>query len=356
MCVCECVCARECVRALGSGGGARWSLPARCAPSVSPVAVCDGGRVAAGGTRSPPRCLCVPACVWLQEEGKEARRGRGRGVRGVRRLRSAEEVRRMRGCGHLLMIGCKSHREQEARTGHCSSFPTTNPLPLLSSPPLRRSERPHLAAPPLSAGRGWGDKAAWRLICKEQPLAAHSSLLIPHSLPSVRACRERKGSRGGEGRGGGERVCSGWLPREDLGGREARTPPPTPGSGEALVAPPKDAFCERPLRLAPRATICWEPPGRRSGASSADQERSERGVSFPPPSAPSSEKLSTIPEFQARKKEGEASKEKEISPAGALCQRRILRLPRCLAPGERAKRYLKRERRFCFACWFCRCR
>lgn len=190
----------------------------------------------------------------------------------------------MRGCGHLLMIGCKSHREQEARTGHCSSFPPHKFPPLLSFPLLllRRSERPHFAAPPLSAGRGWGDKAAWRLICKEQPLAAHSSLLIPHSLPSVRACRERKGSRGGEGREGEEKGCAlggGWVAAEGRLRRERGENPPDPRERGGPCGFAEDAFCERPLRLAPRATICWGPPGRRSGASSVDQERSEeRGV------------------------------------------------------------------------------
>ena len=181
----ECVCMCE------SAG--RFSvvspLPARCSPSVS--SRCVRGREGAGESLlslplspplsplslslsplslfsllspSPPPSLslfvCVPVCgCWGRGAGKKGEGGGGRlgaeagaGVVGA-------EVRRTQGRGHLLMIGCKLHGEQEAHAGRRS------PSQILSSPEEPRfPARLLLALPP----RAWLSGSA----------AQHRGLLI----------------------------------------------------------------------------------------------------------------------------------------------------------------------------------
>lgn len=127
---CECMCESAGLFSVVS------PLPARCSPSVS--SRCVRGREGAGESLSLslpsplslspsppfPLCLCVCACVWLLGEGSARERrgrrcggwGRGRGRGGV----IGAEVRRTQGRGHLLMIGCKLHGEQEAHAGQRS--------------------------------------------------------------------------------------------------------------------------------------------------------------------------------------------------------------------------------------------
>lgn len=91
------------------------SLSLRVAGRHGGAAGGGGGEEAGGG--------------WGRQEGRRRRRERWRVI--------GAEVRRMQGCGHLLMIGCKLHRESEAHTRPRLSPETSLRLLLPLLPPHR---------------------------------------------------------------------------------------------------------------------------------------------------------------------------------------------------------------------------
>lgn len=135
--------------------------------------------------------------------------------------------------------------------------------------------------------------------------------------------RAESAREAGEGEDKGWALDGGWVAAEGRlrREREARTPPPDPRERGGPCGSAEDAFCERPLRLAPRATICWGPPGRRSGASSVDQERSEERAFFR-----KALEDPRIPGVEKRKGVG-SEQEKEIFPGGRFVPKAYFETP-----------------------------